>query len=179
MGLRTSLSSAITLNTALTAEQQQDYQDPKDIRYLLGTARTIAIVGLSKKPERASNFVGSYLISEGYKVIPVNPRETEILGQKCYPDLKSIPEKVDVVDIFRRPAECDQIVADAIEIGAKAVWLQLGVLNIPAAHTAKEAGLMAIVDRCVKMEHGRYNGNLHWVGMNTEIISAKKAQRFF
>ncbi len=179
MGSGTSLSIDISLNTSLSELERQYYQDPSDIRQLLGTAHTVAIVGLSKKPERASNFVANYLMSEGYKVIPVNPRETEILGQKCYPDLKSVPEKVDVVDIFRKPSECEAIVQDAIAIGAKAVWMQLTVINLEAAASARKAGLTTIVDRCIKMEHGRYNGNLHWVGMNTEIISARKAKRLF
>lgn len=179
MGSGTSLSCDISLNTALTAEERALFQNPDDIRHLLGHARTVAMVGLSDKPERPSNFVASYLLSEGYQVIPVNPRATEILGQKSYPDLKSIPEKVDIVDIFRRASECDAIVEEAIAIGAKAIWQQLTIINIPAAEKARKAGLIAIVDRCMKMEHGRYNGNLHWVGMNTEIITAKKARRLF
>lgn len=179
MGSGTSLSCDISLNTSLTAEQRELYQNPEDIRHLLGTARTIAMVGLSNKPERPSNFVASYLLSEGYKIIPVNPRVDEILGQKSYPDLHSIPEKVDVVDIFRRASEAEAIINDAIAIGAKAVWQQLTIINTYAANIAREAGLISIVDRCMKMEHGRYNGNLHWVGMNTEIISAKKAKRWF
>ncbi len=179
MGSGSGLSCDISLNTSLTAEQRALYQNPDDIRSLLGTARTIAMVGLSKKKERPSNFVASYLLSEGYQLIPVNPNEKEILGQTCYPNLKSIPQKVDVVDIFRRPSECIQIVEDAIAIGARAVWMQLSIINLEAAANAKAAGLITIVDRCMKMEHGRYNGNLHWVGMNTEIISAKKARRYF
>lgn len=163
----------------LTAEERALYQHPDDIRHLLGTAHTIAMVGLSPKSERPSNFVASYLLSEGYKVIPVNPRVDEILGQRSYPDLKSIPEKVDIVDIFRQAAACDAITDEAIEIGAKAVWQQLSIINKAAAAKASAAGLTSIVDRCIKMEHGRYNGNLHWVGMNTEIITAKKARRFF
>lgn len=179
MGPRTSLSCDISLNTALTAEERAIYQHPDLIRQLLGQARVVAMVGLSDKPERPSHFVGSYLLSEGYRVIPVNPRAKEILGQKCYPDLLSIPEAVDIVDIFRRPAECDAIVQHAIAIGARAVWQQLGIINLEAAQKARQAGLIAVVDRCMKMEHGRYNGNLHWVGMNTEIITAKKARRLF
>ena len=179
MGPGTSLSCDITLNTALNGEQRLLYQNPDEIRHLLGTARTVAMVGLSKKSERPSNYVATYLLSEGYRLIPVNPRETEILGQKCYPDLQSIPEKVDIVDIFRRASECDKIVEDAIAIQAKAIWMQLTIINIEAAAKARKAGLQAIVDRCMKMEHGRYNGKLHWVGMNTEIITAKKATRFF
>lgn len=179
MGSGTGLSCDISLNTSLTEEERTLYQHPDDIRQLLRTAGSIAMVGLSAKPERPSNFVASYLLSEGYRVIPVNPRESEILGQKSYPDLTSIPEKVDIVDIFRRSSECLNIVEDAIAIGARAVWMQLSIINREAAQRAKEAGLITIMDRCIKMEHGRYNGNLHWVGMNTEIISAKKAKRLF
>ncbi|MEP1095436.1 MAG: CoA-binding protein [Cyclobacteriaceae bacterium] len=167
------------MNTNLTAEEREKYQNPKVIRQLLHSANTIAIVGLSDKPQRASNFVGSYLKSEGYTIIPVNPMKEEILGEKSYPDLKSIPGKVDIVDIFRKPQDCYAIVEEAIEIGAKAVWMQLTIANRDAAALARENGLDVIMDRCIKMEHGRYNGNLHWVGMNTEIITAKKAARFF
>ena len=178
MGLGTSLSCDISMNTRLNEEERVAYQNPEVIRHLLHFSENIAIVGLSDKPERASNFVGSYLKSEGYQIIPVNPMKEEILGEKSYPDLKSIPGKVDVVDIFRRPQDCYGIVEEAIEIGAKAVWMQLSIVNRDAAELAKKNGLDIVMDRCIKMEHGRYNGNLHWVGMNTEIITAKKAARF-
>ena len=177
MGPGSSLSCDIKLNTKLTAEQRNRFQNPREIQQLLGDAKTIAMVGLSAKPERPSNFVASFLLSEGYKVLPVNPRADEIMGQKSYPDLKSIPEPVDVVDIFRKPSQVEAIVDEAIEIGAKAIWQQLSIINLNAAEKARKAGLVSIVDRCMKMEHGRYNGNLHWVGMNTEIITAKKAKR--
>ena len=167
------------MNTSLSEEERVSYQNPDVIRHLLHFSNTIAIVGLSDKPQRASNFVGSYLKSEGFHVIPVNPMKEEILGEKSYPDLKSIPGSVDIVDIFRRPQDCYDIVREAIDIGAKAVWMQLSIVNRDAAKLAKENGLEVIMDRCIKMEHGRYNGNLHWVGMNTEIITAKKAARFF
>lgn len=167
------------MNTNLTEEERQKYQNPGVIRQLLHFSENIAIVGLSDKPERASNFVGSYLKSEGYNIIPVNPMKEEILGEKSYPDLKSIPGKIDIVDIFRKPQDCYAIVEEAIEIGAKAVWMQLTIANHDAAELAQKNGLQVIMDRCIKMEHGRYNGNLHWVGMNTEIITAKKAARFF
>ena len=167
------------MNTRLNEEERYAYQNAEVIRHMLHFSENIAIVGLSDKPERASNFVGSYLKSEGYTIIPVNPMKEEILGEKSYPDLKSIPGKVDVVDIFRRPQDCYVIVEEAIEIGAKAVWMQLSIVNRDAAELAKKNGLDIIMDRCIKMEHGRYNGNLHWVGMNTEIITAKKAARFF
>ena len=176
MGPGPSLACAITLNSALTPEQQRLYQDPRVIQRLLRDARTVAIVGLSTDPQRASWFVASYLQKEGYRIIPVNPRATEILGEKCYPDLASIPEPVDLVDVFRPTAECLAVAEQAVAIKAKALWLQLKLLNLPAAELAARAGLDVVLDRCVKMEHGRYFGRLHWGGMNTEIISARKAR---
>lgn len=164
----------IRLNTQLTPEQRTKYQNLTQIRDLLASAKVIAIVGMSTEPTKASNMVGSYLLDEGYRVIPVNPRALEILGQKCFPDLKSIPVPVDVVDIFRPPSEIPAIVAEAIEIKAKAVWSQLRLVNTAAADTAIEAGLIAVVDKCIKMEHGRFGGALHWAGINTEIISAQR-----
>jgi len=166
------------MNTRLSAEERKLYQDAEVIRDLLHGAQNVAIVGLSDKKERASNFVGSYLKSEGYNVIPVNPTKQEILGVKCYPDLKSIPVPVDIVDIFRRPDELMGVIKEAIEIKARAVWMQLGIVNREAAELARASGLLVIMDRCMKMEHGRYTGNLHWAGMNTEIITARKAGRF-
>lgn len=165
------------MNTRLTAEERKLYQDVETIRDLLHRARTVAIVGLSDKKERASNFVGSYLKSEGYKVIPVNPNLSEVLGEKSYPDLGSIPEPVDIVDIFRRPDEVMPIVKQAIEMKAKAIWMQLLIVNRDAARLAKDNGLIVVMDKCMKIEHGRYIGTLHWAGMNTEIITAKKAGR--
>lgn len=179
MGLGSSLASDPTLNSVLTPEQQRLYQDQGVIRTMLATSKTIAMVGLSPNTQRPSHFVASYLQYEGYRIIPVNPRADKILGEKSYPDLLSIPDPVDMVDIFRRPEECDEIVEQAIAIGAKSVWLQLQVVNETAAQMALDAGLQVVMDRCVKMEHGRYNGSLHWVGMNTEIITARRARRFF
>ena len=176
MGPGSSLACAITLNSSLTPEQQRLYQDPLVIQRLLRDARTVAIVGLSTDPQRASWFVASYLQKEGYRIIPVNPRAPEILGEKCYPDLASIPEQVDLVDVFRPTAECYAVAEQAVAIKAKALWLQLKLLNLPAAELAAKAGLAVVLDRCVKMEHGRYFGRLHWGGMNTEIISARKAR---
>jgi len=173
------------MNTRLTAEERRLYQDSEVIRDLLHRAQTVAIVGLSDKKERASNFVASYLKSEGYKIVPVNPAIKEVFGEKAYPDLKSIPASpvgqagtVDIVDIFRRPDEMVNIVKQAIEIKAKAIWMQLGLVNRDAAELATSAGLTVIMDKCMKIEHGRYIGTLHWAGMNTEIITAKKAGRF-
>jgi uncharacterized protein len=177
MGSGPGVACAITLNSALTPEQQRLYQDPLVIQRLLRDARTIAIVGLSTDPQRASWFVASYLKKEGYRIIPVNPKADAILGEKAYPDLASIPEPVDLVNVFRPAAECLAVAGQAVAIKAKALWLQLKLTNIAAAELAARAGLAVVVDRCVKMEHGRYVGRLHWGGMNTEIISAKKARR--
>lgn len=178
MGLGTSLACDISMNTRLTADERKLYQDVETIRDLLHRSHTIAMVGLSDKKERASNFVGSYLKSEGYKIIPVNPNLKEVLGEKSYPDLKSIPEPIDIVDIFRRPDEIMPIVKQAIEVKAKAIWMQLLIVNRDAAKLAADNGLIVVMDKCLKIEHGRYIGTLHWAGMNTEIITAKKAGRW-
>ena len=177
------LANAVTMNSLLTPEQCTKYQDTGLIRRVLGDAKTIAMVGLSPNSQRPSYFVASYLRYEGYRVIPVNPRATEILGETAYPDLKSIDiEKtgpIDIVNVFRRPEDCPEIARQAITIGAKALWIQLRVVNQEAAQIAEDAGLDVVMDRCVKIEHGRYNGSLHWVGMNTEIVTARKARRWF
>lgn len=169
-----SSSCDISLNTKLTPEQRERYQNTKTIRELLGNAKTIAIVGLSTERTKASNMVASYLQDEGYWIIPVHPKAAEILGEKAYPNLKSIPEHVDIVDVFRPASEVAAIVDDAIAIGAGAVWMQLKLFDLKAADKALEAGLTVVADRCIKMEHGRYGGMLHWAGMNTEVISAKR-----
>jgi uncharacterized protein len=176
MGPGSGIACAITLNSSLTPEQQRIYQDPRVIQRLLQDTRTIAIVGLSTDPQRASWFVGSYLKKEGYTVIPVNPKADRILGERAYPDLASIPGPVDLVDVFRPAAECLEIARQAVAVKAKALWLQLRLVNLDAAEFAASHGLNVVVDRCIKMEHGRYFGKLHWGGMNTEIISARKAR---
>jgi uncharacterized protein len=176
MGPGPGVACAVTLNSALTPDQQKLYQDPLVIQRLLRETRTIAIVGLSTNPQRASWFVGSYLKKEGYRIIPVNPKADQILGEKAYPDIASIPEQVDLVDVFRPSAECLAIAKQAVAIKAKALWLQLRLVNLEAAEFAARNGLAVVVDRCVKIEHGRYQGRLHWGGMNTEIISARKAR---
>jgi predicted CoA-binding protein len=176
MGPGPGVACAITLNSALTPEQQRLYQDPFVIQRLLRDTRTIAIVGLSTDPQRASWFVASYLKKEGYRIIPVNPKADRILGEKAYPDLASVPEPVDLVDVFRPAQECLSVAKQAVAIKAKALWLQLRLVNLEAAELASRSGLAVVLDRCVKMEHGRYCGRLHWGGMNTEIISARKAR---
>jgi uncharacterized protein len=166
----------ISLNTVLSPEQRERYQNTKRIRELLGSARTIAVVGLSTESTKASNMVASYLQDEGYRIIPVHPKAQQILGERCYPNLRSVPDKVDIVDVFRPAAEVAGIVEDAIAIGAGAVWLQLRIIDLEAADRALDAGLDVVVDKCVKMEHGRFCGALHWAGMNTELITAKRAR---
>ncbi len=120
---------------------------------ILNSGRVVAVVGLSAKPDRPSYIVASYLKKNGYKIIPVNPKAGEILGEVCYPDLGSIPEPVDVVDIFRRAEKVPAIVEETIKIGAKAVWMQEGVINEKAAARAKEAGLLVVMDKCMLKEH--------------------------
>ena len=124
-----------------------------DLSQILRTSQTIAVVGLSPKENRPSNMVARYLMEAGYRVVPVNPGQTEILGEKCYPDLTSIPHAVDIVDIFRRPADIPPIVEEAIAIGAKTIWMQLGIRNDEAAARAKAAGLQVVMDRCLKVDH--------------------------
>ena len=162
------------LNSRLSDEDRERYQSAKSIQDVLATAKTIAIVGMSTETTKPSNMVGSYLMDEGFTVIPVNPRATEILGQKCYPDLKSIPVPIDVVDVFRPAKEIPAIVDEAIAVGAKTVWTQLRLVDLESSKRAQEAGLLSIADKCIKMEHGRFGGMLHWAGMNTGIVTAQR-----
>jgi predicted CoA-binding protein len=148
------------------------YQDPLTIQRLLHRARTIAIVGLSPNELRASNFVGFYLQRHGYRVIPVNPRETEILGEVSYPSLSAVPERVDIVNVFRAPDALPAIAEDAVAIGAGALWCQFGVVNAEGARIAEDGGLAVVMDRCVKFEHARYVGRMHWFGFNTQQITS-------
>jgi predicted CoA-binding protein len=129
---------------------------------------------MSTETTKASNMVASYLMDEGFTVYPVNPRATEINGLPCYPDLASVPGPIDIVDVFRPASEVASIVDQAIAVGAKAVWCQLRIIDLDAADKAIEAGLDVVVDKCIKMEHGRFGGMLHWAGMNTEVISARR-----
>jgi predicted CoA-binding protein len=168
----------VRLNTVLTEAEQALYQDQGTVKRILDECRVIAIVGLSTDRQKASSFVASYLRTAGYTVVPVNPRAKEILGLRCYPSLRDVPPPVDLVDIFRPAHEAKAIVEEAIACGAKAVWMQLRLVNLEAAARARAAGLLTVVDRCVKMEHGRYSGGLHEAGMNTEIISPIRSHRF-
>lgn len=150
------------------------YQDPEVIQRLLHSSRTVAIVGLSSNHLRASNFVGFYAARHGYKVFPVNPREEEVLGNKSYPSLSAVPEPVDVVDVFRAPAAVPGIAEEAVAVGAKALWLQFGVISFEGADIAVNGGLDVVMDRCFKIEHARYIGRMHVLGFNTDVVSARR-----
>lgn len=141
---------------------------------ILERYKNVAMVGLSSNPFRPSHFAAIYLLAMGYNVMPVNPKEKEILGRKCWPALRDIPEPVDVVDIFREPSAAPGIVEDAIAIGAKVIWMQLGVIHEPAAERARQAGLQVVMDRCMKIEHARFFGGLSVAGLNTGIITARR-----
>ncbi len=151
-----------------------DSTDINTLRRILRQSRTIAVVGLSANWYRPSFFAAKYMQEHGYKVIPVNPSYPQILGEKCYPSLKDVPEQIDIVDCFRKSADIEPIAAEAIAIGAKVLWMQIGVTNEKAADQARKAGLEVVQDRCVKIEHGRLFGGLNWVGVNTKVISAKR-----
>jgi len=148
------------------------YQDPLTIQSVLHNARTIAVVGLSSTELRASYFVGYYLKRHGYRVVPVNPREKEILGEICYPSLLDVPVPVDVVNVFRAPDALPEIARQAVAIGAGTLWCQFGVINEEGARIAEDGGVTVIMDRCIKVEHARYVGRMHWLGFNTQRITS-------
>jgi predicted CoA-binding protein len=148
------------------------YQDPLTIQRVLHTAKTIAIVGLSDNELRASHFVGYYLKRHGYRVIPVNPRATEILGERSYASLLDVPEPVDVVNVFRVPDVLPDIAREAVAVHAGVLWCQFGVINEEAARIAEDGDVTVIMDRCLKVEHARYVGRMHWLGFNTQRITS-------
>ena len=148
------------------------YQDPLTIQRVIHAARTIAVVGLSGNELRASYFVGYYLRRHGYHVIPVNPRETEILGEKCFKSLTDVPVPIDIVNVFRAPDALPGIARDAVAIKARALWCQFTVINEEGARIAEEGGLTVIMVRCLKVEHARYVGRMHWLGFNTQRITS-------
>jgi predicted CoA-binding protein len=151
------------------------YQDVLTIQRVLHTAKTIAIVGLSNNELRASYFVGYYLKRHGYRVIPVNPRESEILGETSYASLLDVPVPVDVGCVFRAPDALPPIAAEAVAIGACTLWCQFGVINADGARIAEDGGVTVIMDRCLKIEHARYMGRMHWLGFNTQRITSVRA----
>jgi uncharacterized protein len=148
--------------------------DIAGLRRILARSRTLAVVGLSAQWYRPSYFAAKYMQDHGYRVIPVNPRYSTVLGERCHPDLRSIGEPVDVVDCFRKPAEILALADEAIAIGARVLWMQLGIVNEEAAQRAVDAGLDVVMNRCVKIEHARILGGLNWAGVNTGVISSKR-----
>ena len=172
MGLRLDASSAVS---CLLPAPGPGYPDDVLLR-IYNTTRTIAMVGASPNWNRPSYFAMRYLQHKGFRVIPVNPRalDAPILGEQAYPDLESVPVQIDVVDVFRRPGEVPGIARSAVEIGAKVLWMQLGIRNDEAATIAGDAGLRVIQDRCMKIEYGRLSGELAWSGINTRLISSRR-----
>jgi hypothetical protein len=148
--------------------------DIPTLRRILQGSRTVAIVGLSAEWHRPSNFVAKYLQSHGYRIVPVNPRYAEILGEACYARLEDIPFPVDLVDVFRKTEDVPPIARSAVAIGAKALWQQIGVASAEADAIARAAGLDSVMNRCTKIEHARLFGGLHWAGVNTQVISATR-----
>jgi predicted CoA-binding protein len=151
------------------------YQDPLTIQRVLLAAKTVAIVGLSGNPLRASYFVAFYLQRHGYRVIPVNPRESEILGERSFASLRDVPVTVDIVNVFRAPMALPGIATEAVAIGAQCLWCQFTVINEEGARIAEEGGLSVVVDRCIKVEHARYAGRMHWLGFNTQRITSVRS----
>ena len=151
------------------------YQDPLAIQRVLLDAKTIAIVGLSGNPLRASNFVGFYVQRHGYRVIPVNPREPEIFGEQSFASLRDVPVPVDIVDVFRAPAAVPEIAREAVAIGAKCLWCQFTVISEEGARIAERGGLTVVMDRCLKVEHARYAGRMHWLGFNTQRVTSVRS----
>jgi predicted CoA-binding protein len=157
-----------------SAAEISQYQDANVIREILHTARTVAIVGLSSNVLRPSHFVGFYLQRHGYRVVPVNPNEREALGERAYASLSEIPFHVDVVDVFRAPQFVPAIAEEAVRIGAGALWLQFGVISGEGARVASRGGLKVVMDRCMKVEHARNMGRMHWLGFNTGVVGATR-----
>jgi len=149
-------------------------EDVATLGRILTESKVIAVVGLSANESRPSFFAAKYMLDHGYKIIPVNPRYDQVLGQTCYPDLESIPVQVDIVDVFQRPDRVVPISQSAIDIKAKVLWMQLGVVNEEAAKLARQAGLEVVMNRCVKIEYARLFGGLGFIGVSTGIISAKR-----
>ncbi|MDQ6670952.1 MAG: CoA-binding protein [Chloroflexota bacterium] len=170
----TDVGLVCALPDSSAAADVRKYQDPLVIREILHTARTIAIVGLSSNVLRPSHFVGFYLQRHGYRVVPVNPNEREALGEKAYASLSEIPFQVDVVDVFRAPAFVPAIAEEAVRIGAGALWLQFGVISPQGAQIAEHGGLKVVVDRCMKVEHARHMGRMHWLGFNTGVVGSQR-----
>jgi predicted CoA-binding protein len=157
-----------------------------ELRRILGSCRTLAVVGLSPQWHRPSFFAAKYMQQHGYRIVPINPGASEILGERSYPSVSAAAEalaregtKIDLVDCFRRSQDIPPIADEAVAIGARCLWLQIGVIHEAAARKAREAGLAVVMDRCVKIEHARLFGGLNWAGVNTKVISARRPQQLF
>jgi predicted CoA-binding protein len=157
-----------------------------ELRRILGTCRTLAVVGLSPQWHRPSFFAAKYMREHGYRIVPVNPGAAEILGERSYPSVTAAAQalaeegrSIDLVDCFRRSADIPPIAEEAIAIGARCLWLQIGVVHEAAAAQARAAGLDVVMDRCVKIEHARLFGGLNWAGVDTKVISARRPQHLF
>jgi uncharacterized protein len=158
----------------------------QDLRRILGTCRTLAVVGLSPQWHRPSFFAAKYMQAHGYRIVPINPSASEILGERSYPSVTAAADalakegvKIDMVDCFRKSADIPPIAEEAIAIGARCLWMQIGVIEEASAATARKAGLDVVMDRCVKIEHARLFGGLNWAGVNTKVISARRPQQLF
>ena len=158
----------------------------QDLRRILGSCRTLAVVGLSPQWHRPSFFAAKYMQEHGYRIVPINPSASEILGQRCFPSVTAAAQalaqdgvKIDMVDCFRKSADIPPLADEAIAIGAKCLWMQIGVVDDASAARARAAGLDVVMDRCVKIEHARLFGGLNWAGVNTRVISARRPQQLF
>lgn len=177
-GLTCSIPASSPLAKRLKSQRTWVGPSAKERLGILRRAQSIAIVGASPNPARSSYFVGTYLLqSSDYRVYFVNPNATEILGQKAYPDLASLPEVPDIVDVFRKASDIPSVVDDVVAIGAPTIWVQLGIWNEEAAYDAEARGLTVVMDRCIKVEHARFHGGLHLMGFDTGVISSKKQVR--
>ena len=177
-GLTCSIPSSSPLAKLLKSQRTWIGPTAKERLGILRRAKSIAIVGASPNPARSSYFVGTYLLqSSDYRVYFVNPNADEILGQKAYPDLASLPEVPDIVDVFRKASDIPQVIDDVLAVGAKTVWVQLGIWNQDAAVYGESRGLTVVMDRCIKVEHARFHGGLHLLGFDTGVISSRKLAR--
>lgn len=177
-GLSCELPANSPLAKLLKSQRTWVGPDAKARQRILNNAKSVAIVGASPNPARSSYFVGTYLLSSSdFRVYFVNPNADEILGEKVYPDLASLPEVPDIVDVFRKGSDIPSVIDDVVAIGSPTIWVQLGIYNEEAARYGEEKGLTVVMDRCIKVEHARFHGGLHLLGFDTGVISAKKLHR--
>jgi len=177
-GLTCELPESSPLAKLLRSQRTWIGPSAKERLAILRRAESVAIVGASPNPARASYFVGTYLLqSSGYRIYFVNPNADEILGHKAYPDLASLPEVPDIVDVFRKPSDIPSVVDDVVAVGSPVIWVQLGIWNQDAAIYGESKGLTVVMDRCIKIEHARFHGGLHLVGFDTGVITARKTVR--